>query len=91
MRKLRITGLLAGLAVFAALLVVGAGPAAAASQSEGNCLGTQYSSAQSNGNGERTSNDATAAPGLGPVVSSYVYQAGTFIGPSASSPVCRSQ
>jgi hypothetical protein len=73
----------------AGLFAVGAGPAAATSQSEGNCLGTAYSTTQSNGNGERTSADATAEPGLGLEVSGYVYQAGTFLGPLASSPVCR--
>jgi hypothetical protein len=65
-------------------------PALAASQSAGNCLGTAYSYTQSNGNGERTSAEATAEPGLGLEVSGFVYQAGTFLGPLASSPDCRS-
>jgi len=84
------TKLLYLVVAIAGLAAVGAGPAAAASQSEGNCLGTAYSYTQSNGNGERTSSQATAEPGLGQVVSSFVYQAGTFVGPLASSPECRS-
>jgi hypothetical protein len=84
------TKLLSLVVAIAGLAAVGAGPAAAASQSEGNCLGTAYSYTQSNGNGERTSSQATAEPGLGQVVSSFVYQAGTFLGPLASSPECRS-
>ena len=84
------TKLLCLLLAAAGLSAVGAGPAAAASQSEGNCLGAAFSYTQSNGNGERTSSQATAAPGLGQEVSSFDYQAGTFLGPLASSPECRS-
>jgi len=73
-----------GFTAFAAPLAV------AASNSAGNCLGTAYSYTQSNGNGERTSADATAEPGLGLEVSGFVYQAGTFLGPLAASPDCRS-
>jgi hypothetical protein len=59
-------------------------------RAKATALGTAYSYTQSNGNGERTSSQATAEPGLGQVVSSFVYQAGTFVGPLASSPECRS-
>lgn len=79
-------------AVAAAILSLGLiapASAAAASQSGGNCLGTAYSYTRSDGNGERTSSQATAEPGLGQVMSSFVYQAGTFLGPLAGSPDCR--
>lgn len=84
------TKLLCAMLATGGLTAFAAPSALAVSQSAGNCLGTAYSYTQSNGNGERTSAEATAEPGLGLEVSGFVYQAGAFIGPLASSPDCRS-